>query len=86
MEKQVVHVTCVGVVGNGAVATKLHTVMDAFASERSTVADSLMNVDAAEHTCLDGGSMPDDLDLVALACQAPLGPWHMRLDPHAGAC
>jgi len=81
----VVHAICEGVVGNGAVATKSHTVMGGVAWERSTVVDSLMNADVAEHTYLDGGSMADDLDLVASACQAPLGPWHMRLDPHVGA-
>lgn len=80
------HALCAGVVGNGEEARMSHKVMDAVASERNTVVDSSMNVDVAAHTCLGGGSMADDLDLVALACQAPLGPWHMRLDPHAGAC
>lgn len=61
----VVHAICEDAVGNGAVAMKSHTAMDAVASERSTVVDSLVNVDVAEHTCLDGGSMADDLDLVA---------------------
>ena len=84
--KVVVHAICAGVVGNGEGPKTAHMAMDAVASERNTVVDSLMNVGVAEHTCLGGGSMADDLDLVALACQAPQGPWHKRLDPHAGAC
>jgi len=86
VKKVFVRAICVDVVGNGEGAKKSHTVMDVVASERNTVADSLMNVDAVEHTCLDGGSMVDGLDLVAWACQAPQGPWHTSLDPHAGAC
>lgn len=61
----VVHEINEGVAGNGAVSMKLHTAMGAVASERNTVVDSLMNANVVERTCLDGGSMADDSDLVA---------------------
>lgn len=86
--KQVlVHAIYEGVVDSGAPATKTCRARGVFASERNIVVDSSVHVDAAaQRTCLDGGSIVDDLDLVALTCQPPLGSCRTHLDPCADGC